>query len=68
MGIVWPPGFLVLAAELGLYLLIALACSFKIARANRGGLGMFALLPIAFLTIHVSWGASFLIGLFRGYK
>ena len=68
MGMVWPPGFLVLAAELGLYLLIALACSFKIARANRGGLGMFALLPIAFLTIHVSWGASFLIGLFRGYK
>ena len=68
IGMVWPPGFLVLAAELGLYLLIALACSFKIAWANRGGIGMFVLLPIAFLTIHVSWGASFLIGLFRGYK
>src|SRR5690349_8046074 len=68
MGILWPPGFLVLAAELGLYLLIALACSFKIAWDNRGGIGMLGLLPIAFLTIHVSWGASFLIGLFRGYK
>ena len=68
IGIVWPPALLVLAAELGLYLLIAVACSFKITCANRSGLGMFFLLPIAFLTIHFSWGTSFLIGLFRGYK
>jgi len=68
MGLVWPPAFLVLAVELGFYLLIALACSFKIAWADRGGIGMFVLLPLAFLTIHVCWGASFLIGLFRGYK
>ncbi len=67
MGMVWPPAFVVLAVELGLYLSIALACSFQIAFSTRGGVGIFVLLPIAFLTIHVSWGASFLTGLFRGF-
>ena len=67
MGIVWPPAFLVLTVELGLYLFIALACSLQIAWSTRGSIGMFVLLPIAFLTIHVSWGASFLIDLFRGF-
>jgi GT2 family glycosyltransferase len=66
MGMVWPPAFLVLAGELAVYLFFALTCSFQSAWAKQGGIEMFLLLPIAFLTIHVSWGASFLIGLLRG--
>ena len=58
--------FLVLAAELGLYLFVALACSIQIAWGTHGGIGMFLLIPIAFLTIHISWGASFLMALLRG--
>jgi glycosyltransferase involved in cell wall biosynthesis len=66
IGMFWPPAFLVLAAELGLYLFVALACSIQIAWGTHGGIGMFLLLPIAFLTIHISWGASFLMALLRG--
>jgi cellulose synthase/poly-beta-1,6-N-acetylglucosamine synthase-like glycosyltransferase len=64
----WAPALLLFAVELGFYFGVALACSVQITRANRGGFGMFLLLPITFLTIHLSWGASFLIGMFRGLR
>jgi succinoglycan biosynthesis protein ExoA len=65
LGLFWLPAFVFLSLEVGLYLLLALACSWQVARANDGGWKMFLVLPLVFLTIHLSWGASFLVGLIR---
>jgi|ERR1700752_3229 len=56
---------LALAAEVALYLTVALIFAVQICYANKRGLGMFLLLPLVFFIIHSSWGMSFLIGLIR---
>jgi succinoglycan biosynthesis protein ExoA len=64
-GVFWHWAWLVLALDLGLYLALGLVNGWRIARQNNGGLGMALLMPLVFLTIHVTWGASFLGGLLR---
>ena len=64
-GVFWRWLWLGLVLELGLYLTLALVNGWRISRQNNGGLGMVFLLPLVFLTIHITWGASFLGGLLR---
>jgi len=65
LGIFWRWAWLGLALELALYLALALVKGFRISRQNNGGFGMALLMPVVFLTIHITWGASFLGGLLR---
>lgn len=64
-GFFWPWAWLGLALELGLYLALGLVNGWRISRQNNGGLGMVLLMPVVFLIIHITWGASFLGGLLR---
>lgn len=52
-----------LAVELAIYLMSALFFANQAARKNREQFSVLVLLPLAFFTIHFSWGASFLLGL-----
>jgi len=63
--IIWPLAFVPLGLEIGLYLLLSVVCAWRIARANDGGVRMFLIMPFVFLTIHLSWGTSFLFSLVR---
>jgi glycosyltransferase involved in cell wall biosynthesis len=63
LGIMWWPALVLLAVEISSYILVSLICAGKITRANGGGLRMFLLMPLVFLTIHLSWGSHFLVGL-----
>jgi succinoglycan biosynthesis protein ExoA len=63
LAFVWEIARFVLAGELLLYLVTALIFGYQIAHKNRGGLQMTLLLPVVFLTIHLSWGTSFLLGI-----
>jgi succinoglycan biosynthesis protein ExoA len=58
-GLAWN----LLALEFAVYFLAAFAFAFQASRKNRAGLGALLLLPFVFLTIHFSWGASFLWGI-----
>jgi len=64
-GLFWPWAWLGLALELGLYLALGLVNGWRISRQNNGGFGMVLLMPVVFLIIHITWGASFLGGLLR---
>jgi glycosyltransferase involved in cell wall biosynthesis len=52
-----------LALELAAYFAAALLFGFQAARSNRENFGVALMMPFVFLTIHFSWGASFLYGL-----
>lgn len=65
LSVFWPPFALLLSLEIGLYVLLSLACGWQIMRRNNESLGMLAVLPLVFLTIHLTWGTSFLLGLVR---
>jgi hypothetical protein len=65
LSIFWPPFALLLSLEIGLYVLLSLAFAWQIMRRNNEGLGMMLVLPLVFLTIHLTWGTSFLLGLVR---
>jgi glycosyltransferase involved in cell wall biosynthesis len=54
-----------LLLELATYFLLALTFGWRISRETQGGIWMVALMPLIFLTIHLTWGASFLLGLVR---
>ena len=56
-------GWLVLVGYTGLYLVANLAASFFMA--YQKGWKYFWLLPVAFTTIHVSYGSGFLVGLMK---
>lgn len=62
------PAWWLLVVELGAYLLFALWFALKLARRSNGGLGMVALLPLIFGTIHLVWGSGFLLGLVKAPK
>jgi hypothetical protein len=38
---------------------------YKVARRNGQGLRMALLMVVVFLTIHISWGTSFILGLVK---
>jgi len=57
--------FFLLALEAGLYALLSLIFGWQAMKRNRGGIEMLLAMPLTFLTIHLSWGASFLLGLIR---
>jgi GT2 family glycosyltransferase len=63
-GAIWPPAWLLLLVELAIYFLAALVAGSQVARRNRSGLGLTLFMPIVFATIHLTWGTSFLLGLF----
>jgi GT2 family glycosyltransferase len=65
LGFAWPAFWLLLVAELTLYLLLALGFGWSIMRRDAGGIGMWLLMPVVFMTIHLTWGVSFLLGLIR---
>jgi hypothetical protein len=52
-----------LAVELAIYLMSALFFASQAARKSREQPSVLLLLPLAFFTIHFSWGTSFLLGL-----
>ena len=59
-------GWLVLVGYTGLYLVANLAASF--ITAYQQGWKYFWLLPVAFTTLHVSYGSGFLVGLVKFWK
>jgi hypothetical protein len=60
-GVAW----MLLAAELTLYFLTAIGFAFQATRRANAGVGVTLLMPLVFFAIHLSWGASFLLGLIR---
>lgn len=56
-------GWQLLALELAAYFAAASTFGFQGVRSNRERLSVALMMPFVFLTIHVSWGASFLYGL-----
>jgi len=67
-GIFWKPAWWLLLLELVTYLGCALLAGWQAARRAGGGLQMALVMPLIFATIHLSWGSSFLVRLFRYYR
>jgi len=63
LSLVWWPGFLLFVLTLGSYLLLAIVCSLQLALKQKD-LALLFLLPLIFFSIHLSWGTSFVAGLF----
>jgi succinoglycan biosynthesis protein ExoA len=63
IGLIWNIAWWVLALESAFYLLVGLAFGYQAARKVRGGFRILLLMPVAFGTIHLTWGTSFLVGL-----
>jgi succinoglycan biosynthesis protein ExoA len=66
VGVFLRIAWLALALELMLYLVLSLGFALQVARKNDAGIPMVLLMPLVFLTIHWSWGTSFVLGLLRG--
>jgi len=64
-GVFFRAAWLALGLGLLLYFLLAVYFGFKVASRNGEGLRMTLLMPVVFLTIHVSWGTSFILGLLK---
>lgn len=64
-GIVWKPAWWLLLVEVVVYLLGALVAGWQVARRSGDGLVMVLLMPFIFATIHLTWGASFLVRLIK---
>jgi glycosyltransferase involved in cell wall biosynthesis len=60
-GIVWRFAWWVLLAEIIVYLLSSLAAGVQVTAKARASPLMILLMPPVFATIHLSWGASFLL-------
>lgn len=65
-GVWLRPVWWLLLLDLGSYLLVALIFSASLTRRSGQGLKMMVLLPLVFLLVHLSWGASVLLGLVKG--
>ena len=63
-GIVWKPAWWLLLVEVVTYLICALLAGWQAAKRSNNGLAMVLVMPLIFATIHLTWGASFLIRLF----
>ncbi len=62
-SLVFPWGWILLAALIGAYGIAALIASGMIAKSN--GWHLLGLIPLAFVIIHVSYGSGFLIGMVK---
>jgi len=65
LGIFKPLALVVLGFEVGLYVSLALAFGWRIMRRDHAGPLMLLVMPIVYVTIHLNWGSSFLMGLVR---
>lgn len=63
LGVLSPPIFYLWLALLSLYALASIGAS--IGASCRGGWAYVGLLPVAFITLHLSYGVGFLVGLVR---
>ena len=64
LGLWKPEAWLVMAAELVVYLILATGFAVQATSKAREATSILLVLPMIFLVTHVSWGASFLVGLF----
>ena len=62
-ALAWRLARWLLLAEVVIYLLFSLGSGVQIAKRTGTGLKIILLMPIVFATIHLSWGASFLLRL-----
>jgi hypothetical protein len=62
-GIVWRGAWVVLLAEMIVYLLLALAAGLQAMTVAKARPMMILLMPWVFATIHLMWGGSFLLQL-----
>jgi len=60
LGIIWPVAWLLLGLEVVAYLAFGLLLG---RQSGPAAVPLTLLMPLVFLTIHLSWGSSFLIGL-----
>lgn len=65
LGLIWSPAWLLLGTGMALYFFLAFVFGFQAARHKPGSLPVWLLMPWIFLTIHLAWGTSFLVGLLR---
>lgn len=64
-GVFWRPALWLLGWELAAYFALGLALSWKRAEGLLKDVSRTLLMPLVFLTIHLSWGLSFFHGLMR---
>ena len=67
-GIFWKAAWWLLLVEIVTYLICALVAGLQAAKKANGGFGMILVMPLVFATIHLTWGASFLIRLLSPAK
>ena len=67
LGLWKAEAWFVLAAELVVYLALATGFAVQATSKARETSSIFFALPMIFLVIHLSWGASFLLGLFGAH-
>src|SRR5262249_37985351 len=65
ISVLWYPAGLLLLLEVAVYLLFSVLCGWQVKNRMQGSFLMMFIMPLVFLTIHLSWGISFLIGLVR---
>jgi len=68
IGLFWPLAFVPLGLEIGLYLCLAVWFGFRSTTRSTDRVGLAFTLPAVFLTIHLTWGASFFVGLLRNSR
>ncbi len=57
--------WMLLAGEFGLYFILAFGFAVHAVRRAKETVGVLFALPLVFFLVHLSWGASFLLGLIR---
>ena len=67
-GLLWNFALWLLALLLVSYLSLSLFAGWQASRRSNLGFAGILVMPVVFATIHFSWGASFIIGLFRTRK
>lgn len=63
LGFIWKPAWWLLLIEVVTYLICALLAGWQAARRSGNSLSMVLVMPLIFVTIHLTWGSSFLIRL-----
>lgn len=64
-GLFFWPLWLLLVAEVVVYGVVAVAAAVHASARAKRKLALTLLLPVVFCTIHLTWGSSFILGLFR---
>ncbi|HEY6802392.1 MAG TPA: glycosyltransferase family 2 protein [Pyrinomonadaceae bacterium] len=68
LSVLWYPFALLLGLEIGFYFAFALFCAWQVKSRTGSSLAIVLIMPWVFLTIHLTWGVSFLLGLVRQPK